>query len=524
MADGDEPGRVAGGGGGSAQQLMDLNGLTYRLDPSLSVATQRVQREYQTVRDQYNPGEWLVATFGTGATYVDARNSYLEFDLSFTFTQASSEDTHKLRGANQVSLNQERYYLGLAGGTTPDSGQASSCFDTIRWVHSSGTELIREEQANRYNAIRNAFENSQDYNDTVGGMNSWLVDGLDLDLTAAGGVRAAVAAPRNYTRKVVLPLCQLTSAWSQSSLLPSFLIAGSTIELRISAIVDMFRTWRLLEYSDPQVADPGPPPVTSNVRIVPSTGRFVPGASLIPGDVPLPSGTAGPAVANVTINKPRLVCETITLTDAVQRALANLSSGRGLEYPIESQFYQRADASEKSNVSVQVTRALSRVNRMDASPRSTNIGESLGDAAAAVAAGIYTSYDTTGTWSIGNSRFDEPGDSFYVQLGAETMPIVPISHPLKQYHAALVTFGKMIDRFNPPTVSLARFKENKAIMTVPLEKSSTLSQSGVSVSAQRTANFDITFADTAAKSRDVDLFVTYVKLLTCFLDNVVVRS
>ena len=75
----------------------------------------------------------------------------------------------------------------------------------------------------------------------------------------------------------------------------------------------------------------------------------------------------------------------------------------------------------------------------------------------------------------------------------------------------------------------------QGIICVPLERSSTLSQSGSAISAQRTANLNLRVglgrqltgdADpvTYDDKRYLQVYVHYVKLISVFLDSAVVRS
>jgi len=203
-----------------------------------------------------------------------------------------------------------------------------------------------------------------------------------------------------------------------------------------------------------------------------------------------------------------------------------------------------------NSVTVQVTRALSRANNIIVK---TRLDPKLRNPTQDSLASQPWTYDVLpAATTTADVVAAEQGDNgtlrgFQVQLGAQFIPSQPIQHREDFLHSALKTFSQFrrsdeLDGVQLPTFTGVKtvqgtnapldsvYKPGLAIAAIPLESSSTLQQSGAAISAQRTAVVNLEWGDEAPRfntmnaNRRIDLFVTYSKLATLFLDSVVVRS
>ena len=184
---------------GVMSNLMQLNKLTYRVPPSLSVAKERRYVENFAQQRTYGDSQTIVFNCNTGSQFLDAKRSYITFKLK------------------------------LPTGSTGDFG-AGSCanlFRSIRVKARSGVEVCRLEGANlwshvyqRWNCPRNAFSSvleAQGYNTPIPG----AIDGTGT--TLANGAN------------VVFPL-HLIPCFNQSRLIPPQLADGMIIELELQTL------------------------------------------------------------------------------------------------------------------------------------------------------------------------------------------------------------------------------------------------------------------------------------------------
>jgi len=186
---------------GVMSNLMQLNKLTYRVPPSLSVAKERRYVENFAQQRTYGDSQTIVFNVNTGSQFLDSKRSYMTFKLQTT------------------------------AGSTGDFG-AGSCanlFRSIRVKARSGVEVCRLEGANlwshvyqRWNCPRSAFATSlesQGYNTPIPG----AIDGSGTNLAAGANV--------------VLPL-HLIPCFNQSRLIPPQLADGMIIELELQTLAN----------------------------------------------------------------------------------------------------------------------------------------------------------------------------------------------------------------------------------------------------------------------------------------------
>lgn len=193
-----EENKVAGEG--IMSNLMQLNRLTYRTPPSLSIASQRRYVENYAQQRNYASGETMVFNINTGTQLIDAKRSYMTFTVTGT------------------------------GGTIGDfgSGSALNLFQNVRVKSRSGVEICRVQGANilghvyqRYNCPKDAFSTvlqAQGYG-----------TGTEAKVNGSGTVLASGL-------QVVIPWENIAPVFRQNRLLPSQLCDGMILEIDLAPV------------------------------------------------------------------------------------------------------------------------------------------------------------------------------------------------------------------------------------------------------------------------------------------------
>ncbi len=184
---------------GVMSNLMQLNKLTYRVPPSLSVAKERRYVENFAQQRTYGDSQTIVFNCNTGSQFLDAKRSYMTFNLK------------------------------LPDATTGDlgNGSAANIFRSIRVKARSGVEICRLEGANlwtsvhqRWNCPKNAFETSLES------------QGYGAEITGGtGGAGTALANGANF----VVPM-HVIPCFNQSRLIPPQLADGMILELELQTV------------------------------------------------------------------------------------------------------------------------------------------------------------------------------------------------------------------------------------------------------------------------------------------------
>ena len=294
-------------------------------------------------------------------------------------------------------------------------------------------------------------------------------------------------------------------------------------------------------------------------------GTDIKGHKHIESDDPAINIASGwPVGQKLRILQPEMHLETFTLTDSIVRKLSQISASGGLEWYFDAVHQMDGQARDASEYTMQITRALSRANNIIVKTRSTkNLYNAYEDSISS-----QTWYKTShegGGLETRAANQNETGvmNNFQVQLGAQYIPSRSLKDRKEFVHSALKTFsqfrradgvggvddvmysgfptsrlliadpngaeadaplaGELRNVFSRPDTG----HRGLAISAVPLESSSTLQQSGAAISAQRTAVVNMgwdTDGSNQVDHRRVDAFVVYSKLVTLYLDSVVVRS
>jgi len=138
--------------------LLMVNGLDYRMPPSLSVAVSRSHATYVANQQIYYPGQTVNIVFSNGAQYVNFRESYITFTITMEGEQKAGPDTWSF--ANQ---RLETLYGAEDKLLVPARNGALNVFNASRWVHSSGTLLDEMPQDMAlWTYVRNRYTYSSD--------------------------------------------------------------------------------------------------------------------------------------------------------------------------------------------------------------------------------------------------------------------------------------------------------------------------------------------------------------------------
>lgn len=489
----------------AVEALMDVNGLRYMMTPGVSVATTRILREWDSQRASYSPGEVMQFIIGSGAAFVDPRNSYLKFTLRISGSDAT-KTTYRYFWGNDPAGRQN----------------ALNLFNDYRLTHSSGYEIDRiQAHLAAWTYLRDAYTKSKEWFDTVGSLMRGVQTGPDpvtfgqdgsggallfsnpqeatqnfADINSTMGTGGAsnkfqvrkpfipvplVGGGTDLTVDVIIPLSAISGIWDNDQLSPPYLMAGLNLQMTVASKYTAF-TLRTTAADPADIADDW----------------------------------------TFSVENPRMCLETITFTDAVVRALSQTSVTNGLEMPFMATHYVSSTAFNSNN-SIQINRGLSRANAVivrnyTADQVASNTGAMKLDSQAA-------NYMPTGA-----------NNGFQVKLGSEFMPTRPLDQPMALYHATQTAFGNWrADQMNTVTINDFSGRGPNVTGGVPnptavlgafamtLEKSSTLAQSGSPISASR--DLQITFGSQfPAGNRLVDCFITYVLLVTLFADSALIRN
>ena len=497
--------------------LLEVNRLDYRLPPSLSIATSRSMKVYKSMESSYIAGSaQMQFTLSSGATYVDFLNSFLRFKVKMP--------------NNTVGNPKMPAHCGWA-----------QLIRQIRIVHSSGVEIDRtKDSVGEWIQIQNYYDRSEACRRTQGSLYSLNDTARASSLTMSGntitrakeGLNVSDAESKTNTTPlgdylpsdaneafyidgdvsnrefdVCIPLAHLAGFFNVDLLALSFLAAGLQVH------IDFYKPDHFF---------------------VTSTGN---------NGIPITPTMLNPAIpwqGDLKIISPEMHLETFTLTDSILRKLSQISSSSGLEWYFDA-VHQMNHTVGESDLSMQITRALSRANNVIVKSRNAKyLGNSLVDS--------YASQSWVLPTEEGGIQEDVKQDGtlveFQVQLGAQYIPSRSLQTKKEVLHSSLKTFSQFrrsdevggVDdsqfsgiRTNLATETEGVYLSGLAVAAVPLESSSTLQQSGAAISAQRTAVVNMKWKGEAAQVSDyglrrVDAFVVYSKLCTLFLDSVVVRS
>lgn len=171
---------------GNVETMLDFNALQYEMYPDLSVVTERTFKNAHFQRDSYQESTTAFCVLNSGSDYIDAKNSYLNFDVDIT--------------SSTPTARQE----------IPTWGRSGSAYNVIKRIiitDRAGNELERVENVNRLvNALMNTNNDETFFNNYASMFNKprKMYDGIDSGW--------------GY---LVVPGCEYTYPWRDGILPPN---------------------------------------------------------------------------------------------------------------------------------------------------------------------------------------------------------------------------------------------------------------------------------------------------------------
>lgn len=445
--------------------LLDANNLdSYVLPSALSVTVSRAHKKSYATANSFttsNGNRTISMILKPGSDYVYGPDSMIMFDLNVT---------------------------GLAGTDSCGWGRNGSvlnAFKSIRITHASGTEIEYVDSANLLNFFKVQYERSRTWRNTKGsamglapfrefqefGLSNYPVGSL---FNSEGeSLRTGEIAVRHENLRGVaqthyaIPLSILSELFASDKLLPPYALAGMRIEI---------------ELESPQI---------SLLNWTTGTGAPVAGSGVAPV---------------ITVSNIEVHLDSHTLTDSVQKALAKMSALEGLDLHFPSWFHDRHTMAGTTNT-VNISKALSRVEDIKLIPR---IADHFANTAEAMAFPSFASerYPT-------DTLYKTAIASWQIAIGSMFFPSHAVMTPQQSYFLAQQGLSTDND------ISFQEFRENGLVcLRGNMERSQILNGSGIAISATRGATIHIT----SENAKVFDLFVKHTRLVSVFLDNVVVRT
>ena len=505
----------------AVRPLFEVNNILYEDQPPLSVSTSKQLKEYIPS----GVAEWELGVdpirllVPTGHAFVDPLASYLSFDVQFDV----ASDV-KSTGILPV---------------LPANGSWASLFSQVACTHSSGVEIDRQTNAGVWEHIRSNYDQSQEYRDIHAShmynqdTATVQVDGATLvtkssdlasrhyftrttavephhfhnvypvETTTYGyyGLRTSEVSTNELTPHVVIPISQLIHCWNSEKLMPPQLASGQIIDL----------------------------------ETFPKEVFF-----MIVG-----SSAAWPANSRVLIRNLRLNIMAYTMTDQIQRLMAEHSITQGLSWG-----WKAVHSIETSNTlqdfSMQISTALSRVDKVVIKSRNWN--DVYGSLAAKTDS--FSSNLQLSDLIIAQNPNDESDwpiktrqgrlEAMQLQVGAMYIPSQPVQGIAKIYHATIEAFGSMrsdTKKGVPLAVHAGRLLDAEAaalkiknysactaVGAIGIQTSPTLPEAGLSISPQRTAILNLSYYNSLGVQRLYNLFLTFSKSCELRADSIRVFS
>lgn len=332
------------------------------------------------------------------------------------------------------------------------SGSATNLINQVVLRSKSGTELDRVQNCNIWSRISTINRESRAYLETTGSSEGW-------DISALLGI-SGQTYPLNVNTPTTfaIPLKRLSGFFEplkNGQLLPASVFSGLTMEI----IWEDYRT-------------------------------------------ALVSSGAGGTCTGYTISNLSLVCDTVALTDDVQKTLNSISSKSGLECTYCRVYTSINDMpSSQNTLSAQVRKAVSNCSYAVAVVLDpTKIRDITVDSFASLS-NTLTNYQ----WRLGSLYF----------------PLQPVADPnssgIEPFIASKMTFNKLHNEHQEGAVTLNMFKNGANCIAGSFEKSQALEVSGLALNNSRVLELDCTFSNSV--SRQVYVFMCYNSISRSYLDN-----
>jgi hypothetical protein len=439
----------------SMAQVLTINKLKYSLPSALSVVERRQNKISYADSTEYksSSGSEMVIRLTASQDYTYGPNSYLTFDVSGV---AADGD------------------LGFNAHT------AMALFSEVIFEDRSGVELERISRLNRYCAQVVPWHHGRSYKETVKAMAGQFEAGEHLhtgDVPQPNGWKKN-GSIADYDVKaskltVCIPLRHFLGIFDRETLIPSMLLSGSMVRLQLET---------------PSVA-------LQKLSLA--------GAAVV--------------ASEYTISNPRIVLDSMALKPVVQKNLLEQSQSGGLNFSYETAFHQSANPGTDSNFNLQLSKAVSRVQKIYWSARAANTL-------------AQTDKDNLGT-SLADVK------QLQYRIGDLFMPTKAIKCSgttqktgAELYENSLQSVKRMKTVMDPPSITKDDFlatgvaiaasaatndNSGRCVHVQSFEMSSSGEYSGIGINNSRTLEVQIEFQDAGLSSRAIDTWIRYIKLAMC---------
>jgi hypothetical protein len=110
-------------------------------------------------------------------------------------------------------------------------------------------------------------------------------------------------------------------------------------------------------------------------------------------------------------------------------------------------------------------------------------------------------------------------------IGGQFIPNDQTTNAYEQYYLAQYSFDKIKNPQWSNAVSLANYRTGDCIFGITLERSSVVQLSGLPISSSRVLSARATMPlPGGTATRQIDMFMTYVKVAKVFLNRIIVRE
>ena len=456
--------------------MISVNNLTYSLEPDLSVAVNNTHKNHFFQQSEYTHQQRAICILNSGADYIDTTRSYLTFRLrakssAATFTAA---DTYAA-------------YFG-------ENGSALNVINRITISSRSGDELCRIRRLNLLQYCRLPYQMDHQWARTVGELAGY---GAQFNLQTSG---ASYAQADGIV--VAIPLYLLSDFFGYGRLMPAMLMSGLRIEI---------------EWEDPSIA--------FQVLNIGTNGQLgVPDGTGDTITLNKKSAAASTTVESYFIDNIFVSAKSVQLTDATQRALNEMSAVNGLEIVYTDWETTEQTLTNVDKINMEVRKASSRA-----------LGALVRVRPGVFAVGNVDSFNAE-DWAISQYQW-QLGSLYFPQQPIKTRRQgIPKGACEEAYAHTLDAFDKLQPNARPPLIRLrgdsmsgtttlmyetAGFNTVANTVGVTLERSSLFSLSGIPINNSRVLSWQADFGSTA--TRNVNIFLKYVKLARVFLNNVEVE-
>ena len=206
---------------------------------------------------------------------------------------------------------------------------------------------------------------------------------------------------------------------------------------------------------------------------------------------------AANTIASYTIADPEVQCDTFLLNDDSTRKLNEISARNGLEYVFQS-WHMTSDSKTGDQFNIDTNKAVSRaLGAFAVSRLTTSITDDAKD-----------SLSSEPTYPVNRTQF---------RLGSEYYPQHYTERAADQFFNTLYANEKLHSK-NPSSLSQTQFTESLWQVDANLERSTILALTGLPINNSRALSLDCQFSGSA--SREVNVFLQYVVLARCYINNV----